>query len=314
MKIETKEKLMPLVSYGGLLSCIIIFTIINGVRMWSAYNIGVLIEASCVYSILAIGSIFVYSMGYMDISVSAQFGVYCILIIKIINNTGSLLLGFLGILILALICGAINGGVAVLLKLPSIVTSIFLSFIFTGIQILLMERTGLNTIAVNYDFVLLKNQGFMLFSVVAIYIVGYIIYEYTKLGLYVRCIGSNEEATKQAGVETTRWKILAYMLFGVCVSIGAVYLTARTGSAGKGTGSTYAMDVLIAIVLGGMPLSGGMKSKMSSAVIGTLTYCILSNGLTLSGVDTTLVNFIKGIIFFVIILFTCRKKTGVLPK
>ena len=86
------------------------------------------------------------------------------------------------------------------------------------------------------------------------------------------------------------------------------------GSAGKGTGDGYAMDIMVALLLGGMPLSGGMKSKLSSSLVGAFTYVILSNGLILSGVDTKQVYVIKALVFLAVILVTCRKKNGVLPR
>ena len=75
------------------------------------------------------------------------------------------------------------------------------------------------------------------------------------------------------------------------------------------------MDIMVALILGGMPLSGGMKSKISSSLVGSFTYIILSNGLTLSGVKTTHVYVIKALVFLVVILITSRKReAGVIPR
>lgn len=104
------------------------------------------------------------------------------------------------------------------------------------------------------------------------------------------------------------------MAFGVCVAIGSFIMLTRTGSAGKGTGSGYAMDIMICLILGGMPLSGGMKSKVSSALVGTFTYVLLTNDLTTMGVDLNMINFVKAVIFIAIIMVTCRKKDAVLPR
>ena len=74
------------------------------------------------------------------------------------------------------------------------------------------------------------------------------------------------------------------------------------------------MDVMICLILGGMPLSGGMVSKVRSALIGTFTYVLLTNNLTTMGVELNYINFVKAIIFIIIILITCRKNNGVLPR
>lgn len=155
-----KDHAGDILSFGGLVLCIILFTLLskaNGNDFWSAYNLKKLIEQVCVYAILAVGAVFIYSMGAMDISVGAQIGVYCITLILIANATGSLLAGFLAVLVLALLCGFFNGYVSVLLGLPSIVTSIFLMSIFSGVQMLLMEKIGSNTVKLISELKAIRN-------------------------------------------------------------------------------------------------------------------------------------------------------------
>ena len=301
-------------SYAGLVLCLIVFTIASNGRLWSSYNISVLTESVCVYMIVALGALFVYAMGYMDISVGAQMGVYCLLMIFIVNATGSLLLGFVAVLALTLICGAFNGAVAVWLKLPSIVTSLFLMFLFGGIQYLMVESTGSSIVSTDFDFSMFLEPWVILVVLFVLAVIVFYLFNFTKLGKYTRGIGANELTTSQCGVNTTKWKVIAYMAFGVCVAIGALFLLARTGSAGKGTASSYAMDVMLSLILGGMPLSGGMKAKVRCALVGSFTYALLSNGLTLAGVDTSLVYLIKAIIFIIVVILSCRDKSGLLPR
>ncbi|MCD7884291.1 MAG: ABC transporter permease [Lachnospiraceae bacterium] len=306
-------------AYAGLIVTFILFLVFSGSRL--SYNLGTVLQSAATYSIIALGAVFVYSMGYMDVSVGQQVGVYAILLIMITNKLGGgtfgVVVGFLAILALALVCGAFNGAVAVWLKLPSIVTSLFLMFFFTGAQLLLMESTGTNSISMQATIKPANRSTYNLVLVICIAAVVILVtyfFKYTKLGKYTRGIGANELATAQSGVATTKYKVLAYMAFGACVAIGTFVMLMRTGSAGKGTGSGYAMDIMICLILGGMPLSGGMKSKVSSALIGTFTYVLLTNDLTTMGVDLNMINFVKAVIFLAIVLVTCRKKDGVLPR
>ena len=177
-----------------------------------------------------------------------------------------------------------------------------------------MEKLALNSVKIEMDMTLFKGTGFMLFMIIVVALISIYLYNYTQLGEIVKSIGANEKATQYSGINTTKWKVLAYAFFGICIALGAFLLTARTGAAGKGTGTGYAMDIMVALLLGGMPLSGGMKSRISSALIGSFTYVILSNGLILSGVDTKTVYIIKAFVFIAVILITCRKKEGVLPR
>ncbi len=313
-----KSSASEIAAYGGLIITLILFFIFSGSKL--AYNVSVVIQAASPYAIISLGAVFVYSMGFMDVSVSQQVGVYAILMTMIANKIGGtpgILAGFLAVLLLAMACGAFNGAVSVMLGLPSIVTSLFLMFFFTGAQLLLMEGTGEASINLIDKIRPADRNVYTAILIVCIaavaIIVGYV-FNYTKLGKYTRAIGANPTVAAQSGVNTTKWKVIAYMAFGACVALGSLVMLSRTGSAGKGTGSGYAMDIMICLILGGMPLSGGMRSKTRCALIGTFTNVLLSNDLTTMGVPLTYINFVKALIFLVIVLITCRKKDGILPR
>lgn len=314
-----KLHIYDIAAYAGLIVTFILFLIFSGSRL--SYNMATVLQSASAYSIIALGAVFVYSMGYMDVSVGQQVGVYAILMIMITNAMGGTMVGvlvsFLVILVLALLCGAFNGAVAVWLKLPSIVTSLFLMFFFTGAQLLLMESTGTNSISIQATIKPANRNMYNIMLIFAIAIVALIVayfFKFSKLGKYTRGIGANEMTTAQCGVNTTKWKVIAYMAFGACVAVGSFIMLTRTGSAGKGTGSGYAMDIMICLILGGMPLSGGMKSKVSSALVGTFTYVLMTNDLTTMGVDLNMINFVKAVIFIAIIMVTCRKRDTILPR
>lgn len=313
-----KANAAEIAAYGGLVITLILFFIFSREKL--AYNLSVVLQAASPYCIIALGAMFIYSMGFMDVSVSQQVGVYAIVMTMIANKIGGtpgIVVGFLAVLALAMACGAFNGAVSVLLGLPSIVTSLFLMFFFTGAQLLLMESTGDGTINLidkirpadrnTYNVILIS-------VIVAVGVIVTYLFNFTRLGKYTRAIGANPVVAAQSGVNTTKWKVIAYMAFGACVALGSLVMLSRTGSAGKGTGSGYAMDIMICLILGGMPLSGGMRSKVRCAIIGTFTFVLLSNDLTTMGVPLEYINFVKSIIFLAIVLITCRKKDGILPR
>ena len=121
-----------------------------------------------------------------------------------------------------------------LLGLPSIATSIFLMSIFSGVQVLLMEKIGSNTIKLISELKairsIFKDISVMLAAIVVISLIAAYLYYFTALGRNVRSIGANEQATVASGINTVCWKVLAYAFFGVCVAIAAFFLTCRVGS------------------------------------------------------------------------------------
>ena len=314
-----KTHIFDLTAYAGLAVMLVLFFIFNsGSRLM--YNFSAVIQAAAVYSIIALGAVFIYSMGFMDVSLGQQVGVYVILMILIGNKIGGVagvVVGFLIVLAMALACGAINGAVSIFLGLPSIVTSLFLMFFFTGAQYLLMESTGENTIKLEQNLTPADRNTYSLMLVgiiVLLAVIATYVFNYTKLGKYTRAIGANKVAAEQSGISLVKWQVMGYMAMGFCVAVGSFVMLTRTGTAGKGTGTGYAMDIMICLILGGMPLKGGMKSKISCALIGAFTYTLLSNVLTTMGVPLNWINFVKAIIFLIIVLLTCRKPYGVLPR
>ena len=80
-------------------------------------------------------------------------------------------------------------------------------------------------------------------------------------------------------------------------------------------GSGYEMDVIIAIVLGGMSLNGGMRSSVRAPIIGAVIVVLLVNGLVIIGVPSKWSDFVVGIVFLIVILFTYKtNRKGLLAR
>ena len=136
----------------------------------------------------------------------------------------------------------------------------------------------------------------------------------TRLGKYTKAIGANAVVARQSGANIVRCKIMAYVVMGVCTVAASLFQMGYTGSASDSTGTGFELNVMIALILGGMPLSGGMRSRVSSALIGAVTFSLLNVGLPLIGVPVNLTFMIKALIFIIVVLITCRKRSGVIPR
>lgn len=305
-------------SYGGLLFCIIVFTIVPpifGESIWSQAKLANIISNVIVTALLSVGAVFVYSLGNMDISIGAQIRVYAMLIVLLGNTTGSLLPGILISLVIAVVIAIVNGGAGQVLKVHPIIPSLVFMMILQGVSSIAYAKIGSRNITLrSVDFSAFKSTGLMVaVLIVETIVVSYLFY-YTKYGKSARAIGANEVAAEQSGINLLKFKVISYVIMGVMVVVAAIFQMGYTGSASDSTGTGFEMNVMIALILGGMPLSGGMRSKVSCAVIGSFTYSILAVGLPLIGVPTNMTFLVKSVIFIVVVLFTCRKENGVLPR
>lgn len=301
-----------IIPYLGLLAVLAIFMVTTQGKVFSEYNVRIIIQQSISLSIICLGAVFIYSLGNSDVSIGVCLGLCTLIEITIINATDSIWLGFIGAVVLAVAFGLVNGAVSSYLGLPSIITSLVLMFLGGGVQTLITLQT--NTITTEYDFSFFKQMWVQVFAIAAVLLATGYLYTFTRIGKYVRAIGANQASARQSGVNVFNIKIAAYVILAVCIAISSVFVLARSGSSSRVTGSGYHIDVMVALMLGGMPLSGGMKSRLSAGLVGAVTYNLLTNGLTLSGVGLSYVPFVKALIFIVIVSLTCRKKGGVLPR
>ena len=124
-------------SVSGLLFCIIFFTITTGIKgesIWSASKLSTLIGDVIVTALMAVGAVFIYSLGNMDVSIGKQVGLYSTLLVLIGNATGNLLIAILVCLVIAILIGIINGSAGELLHMYSVISSVVFMMVLSGVS------------------------------------------------------------------------------------------------------------------------------------------------------------------------------------
>lgn len=313
-----KKHAAQLAAFSGLLVCIIFFTILTpifGESIWSPAKLETLIRNVIVLALMSVGAVFVYSLGSMDISIGKQVGLYATLTVVLGNATGSLIWGILLSLVISAFIGVVNGATGEILKIHPVISSLVFMMVLSGVSSITYNSLGSRNVALSgVSFAIFKEPWFMVMVLAIEVLVVSFLFNYTKLGKNAKAIGANPVAAQQSGINLVKYKILAYVVMGVCVVVASMFQMGYTGSASDSTGTGFEMNVMVALILGGMPLSGGMKSRVSCALVGSFTYALLAVGLPMIGVAANQVFVIKAILFLVVVVLTCRKKTGVLPR
>ena len=130
----------------------------------------------------------------------------------------------------------------------------------------------------------------------------------TTFGRRVYAVGGNEAASKLSGINVDRVKIAVYSLTGMLAALSALILTSRLNSAQPTAGTSYELDAIAAVVLGGTSLTGG-KGWIFGTLVGALIIGVLNNGLNLIGVSSFFQQVVKGIVILIAVLID-RKKTA----
>jgi len=111
-------------------------------------------------------------------------------------------------------------------------------------------------------------------------------------------IGANPKAAVAAGIRRLPVLTLTYALCGVLIGVGALMMTARTGSGEPNLGGNLTLESIAAAVVGGVRLTGG-EGGVGAAVIGALLVTVLANGMNLAQIDGYLQQICLGAIIVV---------------
>ncbi len=117
----------------------------------------------------------------------------------------------------------------------------------------------------------------------------------TKLGRYILCLGSNEEAVRLSGVNTKKWKMIAYVICGTLVGIASIFFVAAFTTVQPGYGDQYNNEAIAGCVMGGTSMAGGLAS-ISGTVIGVLIISLLQQGILALGFTKEYQYIITGLI------------------
>lgn len=211
--------------------------------------------------------------------------------------------------------GAINGVLISFLKINPIITTIATMQIFRGIAWLITDVT---LQIADKDFVFMGRGyvgGVVPVSVIiafGFFFLAFFILKYTKFGRQVYMVGGNETASRLSGINSNKVKFICYLISGLAAGFAGMLLCGQVGAALPQAGSGNEMDVISAIVLGGLSLSGG-KGSMVGTLLGILVLQIVANGLQILGVSQYLQWVITGCILILAVLIDVIR-SGALKK
>ena len=133
----------------------------------------------------------------------------------------------------------------------------------------------------------------------AVFLVGWAVLARMPVGRHVYAIGVNPEAACLSGVRVSRLSMILFVVTGAAAGLAGVMLAARLGSAPSGAlGVGFELDVLTAVILGGVAFSGG-RGTIVGVFLGVLFLGILQNGLTLENVPAAIALMVKGVVLVV---------------
>lgn len=293
--------LLPLI---GFIIIIAVFAVMTDMRIVQARSINLILSQVYVLMIASTGVFLIMTIGGLDFSQGSILGISSI-VISYLSFYNIALAMVAGILAGAAI-GAFNGFFHVKFKIPSFIVTICTMYLFRGLCAYITTDAPVAAVISITD---LNLTWLKIVLTVAVLLIVYCIFSLTKLGTCLKAIGAGESAARFSGIRTDLTKFLIFMTAGAITGFAAFLNVIKVGSITATAGNQLETQILIALVLGGLPISGGAKARFSNIVVGALIYCMLNNGLVMLGYDTAIQQLIKGTIFLIVVALTIDKKS-----
>lgn len=297
--------------YAFLVAIILFFAFMTGAFL-TFDNFIVILRQISIIGICAFGETLVVVGGGIDLSVGstvALSGVIAASLAKFMEVP--IPLAFLAGIAAGGLCGLLNGILTTKVKIPSIIVTLGTLTIIRGLAFIIVGGVTVFGMPESYRVLGRNYIGFVPIPVlvmVAIFAAFFLVLNMLSFGRYVYAIGSNEEAAVISGVNVDRTKTVVFALCGLMAGIGGAILSSRLDSGQAATAQGLELDVLTAVVLGGVSIAGG-KGKLESVFVGVLIIGILANGMVLLNIQHFYQLVIKGgVLLLAVGLDTMRKR------
>lgn len=285
---------------GILVVLLLIVGVVGGFhpRFFSVDSLVNIAQAASLYGIIALGAVFLLSMGEIDLSVGSTYAVVIMESAILMSNGMNPWLAALIGLLMGLALGAANGIIANLLRLPALIITIGTLTMYRGLSLVLSTNRYIGTLPTDNLFFRIFGGVFLrvpasvwAFAILAVLLS--VLYRTTRYGFVVRAIGSNLHAARLSGIPIARIRLVTLTLSGGLAAMSGLLTLGYFQSADPNLGSGYELLVIASAIIGGTALAGGSGSIIG-AVLGSLLISVITSALIQFGVSANWTSFVTG--------------------
>ncbi|MFI9387281.1 ABC transporter permease [Kutzneria sp. NPDC052558] len=261
------------------------------------FNVG---SDLAVVALIAMPLTLVVVAAEIDLSVASVLGLSSALIGTLWNEGWPLEAILPFVIVVGAVCGAINGFLVTRLGLPSLAVTIGSLALYRGLAFVVLGDQAVADFPDSYtQFGTTPVPGtwipysIVLFAVLAV-VFGLLLHA-TTFGRAVFAIGANEEAARFSGIRVRRVKFVLFVLTGAVAALAGIVYTLRYASARADNGTGLELDVVTAVLLGGVSIFGG-RGSIVGVILAALVLGGLTDALILDDVANEVVKLVTGIL------------------
>lgn len=284
---------------------VLVFSLVSS-TFFRAENLFNVARQVAMLGISAVGMTFVILSGGIDLSVGSLLSLVSVVCAKFMVEVG--LNPFSAVLLTLLMCcgmGALNAFFINEVNIPPLITTLGTMTVIRGTSYVL--STGRHIWGFPDQFRVI-GQGYLgpipipVIITGLVFIFGWVFLSRTPFGRWTYGIGNNEEATRLSGINIKKMKYLLYILSSLLTGIAGIILLSRMSSGQPKVGTGYELEVVTAVVLGGVSIFGG-EGRLLGVLFGVLIIGVLENGMILLNVSDYYQQIILGLVLLVAVGF-----------
>lgn len=273
---------------------------LNTTAFLSVNNLLTVVAQNAPLIIVSMAFAMLLMAGYVDLSVGSTMAVAGV--------AGALAFGPLGFLggaavavAVGVLVGAVNGGLIGYLAISPIVVTLGMLAVGRGAAMTLSPDPlyGFNDTVRAFGTGSFLGVSYIAWVAIGVAVLAIVVMSCTAVGKHVMAIGVNTRAAFLAGIKVRSTVFSLYVAVGAAAGLAGIVLVSRLDSAPAGTlGSGFEVTVLSAVLLGGIPFTGG-RGSLWRVLLGVWFIAVLRNGLTLMNVGSEMVNIVSGIVLII---------------
>jgi ribose/xylose/arabinose/galactoside ABC-type transport system permease subunit len=265
----------------------VIVLLLTSSSFGTSNNIDGVLRQSAFVGIGAAGMTLLMVGGSIDLSVAPMLAL-CGIVAGHLDGDVGLVLAIVAAVLFGGALGTLNGLIVTRLRVPSFVATLGLQYVYLAIALLwtngqVVVITSTAFLALGAGDVLGIPTPFVF--MVGAYAVCWYLFRRTRFGRQVRAVGSNERASRVAGIPVARVRVATFALLGICVGLAGVLLAGLVSSADSTVATGYELNVIAAVVVGGTSLNGG-RGTLIGSFTGAIFFTLVSNALDLYGIGS----------------------------
>jgi len=281
--------------YVALIILVGVLSVASDAFLTPANILNVLRQVSII-GICAVGMTFIIITGGIDLSVGSMIGLAGMILSTLVSVGYDPLLAFCVTMIIGSLLGFLTGGIINVIGIPPLIATLGMMTILRGLAYVISGGLPIYGIS---DSVKWLGQGYFggipvpVIIMAVVFVIGWVVLTRTVFGRQVYGVGGNEEASRLSGVNVNRVRYYVYFIGYALATFAGIILMARINSGQPRAGTNYELDIITAVVLGGVSIMGGIGS-LPRVFAGVLIMGILANGMVLLNVNEFVQWIVKG--------------------